>query len=92
MPEKKTGKPNIIGERIRAARLMQKPPITQKDLAARLTVYGVPVDRSMVVKMENQERSIKDFEIEALSNCLRLPVEWFFGRESGEIGVKRRKL
>jgi len=82
MAQKKTEKHNIVGGRIRAARLMQKPPVTQKDLAARVTIYGVPLDRSMIVKMENQDRSVKDFELIAIADCLKVSVDWLFGRES----------
>jgi hypothetical protein len=35
------GERNVIGKRIRAARLLQKPRVSQEDLATRLAVRGI---------------------------------------------------
>ena len=43
---------NIIGERIRLARKAARPPITQADLAARLQVQGIKLDRVAISKIE----------------------------------------
>lgn len=76
---KETGQRNVIGKRIRAARLMQSPPVSQEDLAARLAVRGVYFDRSVLARMENQQRFIRDYEIAAIAACLKVSVEWLFG-------------
>lgn len=72
------GERNVIGQRIRAARLMQKPPVSQEDLAARLAVRGIYFDRSAISRMEAQKRFIRDYEIVAIAECLKVPIGWFF--------------
>ena len=72
------GERNVIGHRIRQARLKQKPPVSQEDLAARLAVRGVFFDRSALSRMEAQKRFIRDYEIVAIAGALKTPVSWFF--------------
>ncbi len=73
-----TGHRNVIGPRIRAARLMQKPRVSQEDLAARLAVRGISLDRTAISRMEAKDRFIRDYEIIEIAKCLKVPVEWFF--------------
>lgn len=81
MPDEK-GERNAIGKRIRAARLMQKPPVSQEDLAARLAVRGIYFDRSAISRMEAQKRFIRDYEIIAIAECLNVSIEWLFRRST----------
>ena len=80
MPEK-PGQRNIIGRRIREART--RADVTQEELAARLAAKGVYFDRSAISRMEAEERFIRDYEILAIADSLKIPVEWFFGRNAG---------
>ena len=75
------GERNVIGLRVRAARLSKRPPVSQEDLAARLAIRGVAFDRSAISKMESQTRSIKDFEIVAICDALRISVASLFGED-----------
>lgn len=75
------GERNVIGPRIRAARLMQNPQVSQEDLAARLTVLRIPIDRSAISRMEAKARFVRDYEIIAIARCLRMPPEWFFAED-----------
>jgi transcriptional regulator with XRE-family HTH domain len=70
---------NILGPRIRAARERAKPPITQSDLAARLAVRGLDVDRPTVTRIENGRRFLRDYEIRAIAKVLKVSVAWLFG-------------
>ena len=81
-----TGERNVIGLRLRKARLAQKPPVSQEDLAARLAVRGIHIDRSALSRMESRTRFIRDYEIVAISNALRVPVSWLFGEASSGSG------
>jgi len=67
---------NIAGSRVAQARKAANPPITQKDLIARLQVLGVMMDQSTLSKIENQQRPITDIEIIALSKALKVSVVW----------------
>lgn len=73
---------NILGRHIRQARLRMEPEMSQADLAARLTVRGIPVDRASVTRIENGKRYLRDFEIRAVARILRVSVAWLFQETS----------
>jgi len=50
----KATKKNIIGARVREARLKHKPAVSQDDLAGRLAGQGIIMDRTAVSRIENQ--------------------------------------
>ncbi len=70
---------NIVGSRVVQARKAAKPPITQKDLMARLEVLGMSIDQSTLSKIENQQRPVTDLEIVALSKALKVSAAWLIG-------------
>lgn len=70
------GKRNIVGARVRQARKIAKPPITQVDLVARLQLLGVVIDQSGLSKIENGQRPVSDIEVVALAKALKVSVEW----------------
>ena len=72
---------NIVGIRVVQARKGAKPPITQKDLIARLEVLGITMDQSTLSKIENQQRPVTDIEIVALSKALRVSAAWLIGED-----------
>ena len=74
---------NIVGTRVRQARKSAKPPITQLDLVARLQLLGFSVDQSRLSKIENGQRPVTDFEVDALAKALKVPVSWLF--EEGKV-------
>ena len=90
-PHKDSGERNIIGRKIRAARMMQNPPVSQEDLMARLNRRGIYFDRSAISRIENQGRFVRDYEIRAIADSLKVSIDWLFGRESGATGSKKRK-
>lgn len=69
---------NIIGHRIRKARLQAKPPITQEDLAGKMAAHGIVLDRSAVSRIENRSRYLMDYEVAALAKCLKISIGWFY--------------
>jgi hypothetical protein len=68
---RKSGARNIVGGQVRKARLQHKPPMSQDDLAGRLAVRGIQIDRSAVSRLENADRYVMDYEAEALAECLK---------------------
>lgn len=63
---------NIVGSRVRQARLANKPRITQKELEARLQVLGMMIDQSGLSKIENGQRLVSDVEVIALAKALKI--------------------
>ena len=64
------GKKNISGERIREARL--KLRLSQSDLAARVQVEGVTMERDSISRIEIGTRFIPDYEILVFARLLVL--------------------
>lgn len=79
---KKTSKAkqrNIIGGRVRQARLKCNPAVSQDDLAGRLAAQGVLLDRTAISRIENQSRYTMDYEAAAIARALKVSVAWLFG-------------
>lgn len=70
---------NIVGPRVRQARLAHRPRLTQADLAARLELRGVKIDRAGVAKIENGLRQVSDVELRALAEALGVSAAWLLG-------------
>jgi transcriptional regulator with XRE-family HTH domain len=70
---------NILGSRIRKARLKCKPPVSQEDLAGRLASQGILLDRSALSRIEGEERYLMDYEIAAIARALKIEIAWLFG-------------
>jgi transcriptional regulator with XRE-family HTH domain len=67
---------NIIGARVKQARLSTKPPLTQDELSGRVAIHGVKLDRSAIAKIEGGIRLVSDFELLALAKALNVDVRW----------------
>ena len=68
------GRKNLCGDRVREARARLN--ITQADLAARLQVAGVIMERDSVSRIEIGTRCVTDYELVVLSNVLGVSLEW----------------
>lgn len=68
----------MVGARVRQARKVAKPSITQSDLVARLQLVGIVIDQSTLSKIENGQRPVTDIEVAALAKALKVSVSWLF--------------
>ena len=73
------GRKNLCGNRVKEARARLN--ITQADLAARLQVAGVTMERDSVSRIEIGTRFVTDYELSVLSDVLGVSVEWLLMRE-----------
>ena len=73
------GRKNLCGDRVREARARLN--ITQADLAARLQVAGVIMERDSVSRIEIGTRFVTDYELVVLSNVLGVSMEWLTEQE-----------
>ena len=73
------GKKNICGERVHEARC--KLRLTQSDLAAKLQLAGITIERDSISRIEIGTRFVSDYEIRELSKILKVSVEWLLGIE-----------
>lgn len=70
---------NLVGRRVKAARLASKPRLTQDALSKKLLRLGVSVDRAGIAKIEAGIRGVLDFELVALGKALGVEVSWLLG-------------
>lgn len=74
-----TDKENIIGDKIKAARLRKQ--FSQQQLSAKSELMAVYVCRGSISRIENGERAVTDIEIDALSKVPGVSLDYLFGRE-----------
>ncbi|NJN97464.1 MAG: helix-turn-helix transcriptional regulator [Anaerolineales bacterium] len=67
---------NIVGLRVREARLKHVPVLTQEELANKLTRSGFDIDRIGISKIETGLRQIHDYEVVLLAQVLEVSVSW----------------
>jgi len=71
-----------VGPRVRFARKLLQPPLTQGELAARLQVLGLGIEQSGVSRIEQGLRPVSDIEVVLLSKALKVQVGWLLGQDS----------
>ena len=73
------GRKNICGERVHEARCKNR--LSQADLAARLQIKGITIERDSVSRIEIGTRFVADYELMVLSEILGVSVAWLLGKE-----------
>ena len=73
------GKKNICGKRVKEAGRRLK--LSQENLAARLQVSGVIIERNSISRIESGERFVADYELLALSKILSVSPLYLLGIE-----------
>lgn len=73
---------NICGERIRLGRALQKPPMTQDDLAREINLMGMEITPLIISRIEKGQRHVIDAELLILSKALGVSMEWLCGIDS----------
>jgi len=75
---------NICGKQVKLGRIAKE--MHQVDLAAALSVdYGLTMNQNIISEIEIGMRSVKDYELVALSKVLEKPITWLlFGDEEPE--------
>lgn len=77
------GRKNLCGGRVRAARMKRR--ITQEELAAKLQVEGVTLERDCVSRIEIGTRFVADYELKSLARILGVTVDWLLEEEPEEV-------
>lgn len=76
------GKKNVSGDRIHQARTALR--LSQADLAARMQVNGVNIEREAISKIETGDRFVTDYELMVFAAVLGVSVEWLVTQEKKE--------
>lgn len=78
---------NICGERVRLGRALQKPPMLQEDLAAKIQLMGMDMPALIISRIERNQRHVCDAELRMLAKALGVTMEWLCG-DDDEIKLK----
>jgi len=71
---------NICGERVRLGRALQKPPITQEELAQRIQFMGYEnMTKRIISQIERNQRHVCDADLLLFSKALKVSMEWLCG-------------
>lgn len=74
------GKNNVCGEKV--ASLRKQIGISQRELADRLQLSGLDIDKNAVQRIECGKRFVTDIEIVALAKVLAVGAEELLGIEN----------
>lgn len=72
---------NIIGDRVRLARAMHKPPFTQEDLAREINFMGMDMTKLIISRIEKNQRHVCDGELVMIAKALGVSLDWLCGLE-----------
>ena len=75
---------NIIGDRVRLARALHKPRLTQEDLAREVNLRGMDMTKLIVSRIEKNQRHVCDAELLMLARVLGVSMEWLCGCDEEE--------
>lgn len=73
------GKKNLCGERIGKQR--KKLRMSQSDLAAKMQIEGVTLERDSISRIEIGTRFVADYELLVFARILGVTVEWLLAIE-----------
>ena len=68
------GRKNVSGEKIRQMRNIKR--MSQSDLAAKMQVEGVMLERDSISRIEGGERFVADYELRVFAKVLGVDVKW----------------
>lgn len=73
------GKKNICGRKVREAR--KKAGLKQEELAARLQVEGINIERDSISRLEKGKRFVADYELKVIAKVLAVEIEWLVSND-----------
>lgn len=71
---------NIVGNNIRKFRIEKH--LSQQELSARLETYAVYICRGSISRIEQMDRTVTDFELQAISKALDVQISDLFGEQT----------
>ena len=77
------GRKNLCGQRVKEARARHN--LTQTDLAARLQVAGVTMERDSVSRIEIGTRFVTDYEVVEIARALEVSIDWLLGQTKDDL-------
>lgn len=76
---------NLCGQRVRLARAMHTPSLTQEDLARKMNLMGMDMSALILSRIEKNQRNVCDAELQMLSRALNVSMEWLCGETGNPV-------
>lgn len=70
---------NICSERVRIARALHRPPLTQEELARKMNLMGMEITPLIISRIEKNQRHVCDAELQMLAKALDVTMDWLCG-------------
>ena len=70
---------NLIGERLKELR--KSANLSQRDLARKLQLIGIDMDKNVITRIETNKRYVTDFEIQALKQIFKVGYDYLIDGE-----------
>ena len=74
------GRKNICGDRIRQARALRR--ISQSELAAKMQVEGITIERDSISRIEIGTRFVADYELKVFAKDLKVNIMWLISDDT----------
>lgn len=81
-PRSGDGKKNLIGTQLK--RLRRERKLSTRDLATKLQLKGIDIDRNVINRIENNKRYVTDIEIRAIARILNVSYDVLIDGEKKE--------
>lgn len=78
-PRGPAGEKNLIGERLKVLR--NKEGMSQRDLAHRLQLMGIDMDKNVITRIETNKRYVTDLELRALAQLFEVSYQYLIDGE-----------
>lgn len=79
-------KGNICSERVRLGRALQKPPITQDELARKIQFMGMENMTTLIIsRIEKNQRHVCDAELRMIARALDVTMDWLVGDDDNVV-------
>lgn len=65
---------NLVGERLKLLR--QQANLSQRDLAQKLQLIGIDMDKNVITRIETNKRYVTDFELQALKEIFNVTYDY----------------
>ncbi len=67
---------NVVGEKVKKFREERK--LSQKAFSEKLETQAIYICRGSISRIESHERTVTDFELRAMAQILKVPIEELF--------------
>ena len=69
-PRTETGEKNLVGPRLKELR--EREHLSQRDLAHRLQLVGMDMDKNVITRIETNKRYVTDLELRAIAKVFHV--------------------